>query len=84
MSPAAILRLGEQTDGEHPTNPATHPNIQNTRKITKAMEMIAWSRSGAVDSRGIAGRPYATQIPAVLSNLAAQRGEALEFPAGAT
>jgi F-type H+-transporting ATPase subunit gamma len=45
--------------------------IQNTAKITKAMEMIAASKMKRTQERGIAGRPYSEKISQVISALAA-------------
>ena len=45
--------------------------IQNTAKITKAMEMIAASKMRRAQERGLAGRPYSEKITQVLSALAA-------------
>jgi F-type H+-transporting ATPase subunit gamma len=45
--------------------------IQNTAKITKAMEMIAASKMRRAQERGLAGRPYSEKITRVISDLAA-------------
>jgi len=45
--------------------------VENTSKITKAMEMIASSKMRKAQERGLAGRPYAEKINQVISNLAA-------------
>ncbi|MDI6815300.1 MAG: ATP synthase F1 subunit gamma, partial [Dehalococcoidales bacterium] len=45
--------------------------IQNTAKITKAMEMIATSKMRRAQERGLAGRPYSEKIRQVLADLAA-------------
>ena len=45
--------------------------VQNTAKITKAMEMIAASRMKRAQERGLAGRPYAEKIQQVIADLAA-------------
>lgn len=47
-------------------------SIQNTVKITKAMEMIAASRMRRAQERALMARPYAEKMQAVLANLAAQ------------
>lgn len=47
-------------------------SVQNTAKITKAMEMIAASKMRRAQQRGLEGRPYAEQIHGVMSNLFAQ------------
>jgi len=52
-------------------------SVQNTAKITKAMEMIAASKMRRAQVRVLAGRPYSREIMGVLSNLAAQPGESL-------
>jgi F-type H+-transporting ATPase subunit gamma len=46
-------------------------SIQSTKKITKAMELIAASRIVKAQNRVKAARPYAEQITNVISNLAA-------------
>jgi F-type H+-transporting ATPase subunit gamma len=46
-------------------------SVQNTAKITNAMSMIAASKMRRAQQRGIQGRPYATQIHGVMSNLMA-------------
>jgi F-type H+-transporting ATPase subunit gamma len=45
-------------------------SVQSTKKITKAMELIAASRIGKAQQRVLAARPYAEQITAVIANLA--------------
>ena len=45
--------------------------IQNTAKITRAMEMIATSKMRRAQEAGLAGRPYAEKIHQVLADLAA-------------
>lgn len=45
--------------------------VQSTRKITRAMELIAASRIVRAQQRLEAARPYAEQITAVVANLAA-------------
>lgn len=45
--------------------------VQNTAKITRAMEMIAASRMRRAQERGLAGRPYADKIQQVIADLAA-------------
>lgn len=47
-------------------------SVQNTAKITHAMEMIAASKMRRAQERGLAGRPYSEQIRGVLGHLAAQ------------
>jgi F-type H+-transporting ATPase subunit gamma len=46
-------------------------SVQSTKKITKAMELIAASRIVKAQQRVLAARPYAEQILAVLSHLSA-------------
>jgi F-type H+-transporting ATPase subunit gamma len=46
-------------------------SVQSTKKITKAMELIAASRIVKAQQRVLAARPYSEQILAVLSHLAA-------------
>jgi len=45
--------------------------VQNTAKITRAMEMIATLKMRRAQERGVAGRPYAEKIHQVLADLAA-------------
>ncbi len=45
--------------------------VQNTAKITRAMEMIASSKMRRAQERGLAGRPYSQKIQQVISDLAA-------------
>ncbi|MBI4339181.1 MAG: ATP synthase F1 subunit gamma [Chloroflexi bacterium] len=47
-------------------------SVQNTAKITKAMQMIAASKMRRAQLATIAGRPYAQKIRDVLADLAAQ------------
>ena len=49
--------------------------IQNTAKITRAMEMIAASKMRRAQERGLAGRPYSEKIIQVISALAAMPAE---------
>jgi F-type H+-transporting ATPase subunit gamma len=46
-------------------------SVQSTRKITKAMELIAASRIHKAQQRSAAARPYSEQITEVIRNLAA-------------
>jgi F-type H+-transporting ATPase subunit gamma len=45
--------------------------VQNTAKITRAMEMIASSKTRKAQERGLAGRPYSDKIKQVIADLAA-------------
>ena len=47
-------------------------SVQNTAKITKAMEMIAASKMRRTQQRVLASRPYAERMREVLGNLAYQ------------
>ena len=47
-------------------------SVQNTAKITKAMQMIAASKMRRAQQLTMAGRPYAEKLMEVLSDLAAQ------------
>jgi F-type H+-transporting ATPase subunit gamma len=49
-------------------------SIQSTKKITKAMELIATSRIARAQARVEASRPYAREITKVLSALASAAG----------
>jgi len=44
-------------------------SVQNTRKITKAMEMVAASKMRKAQERMRAGRPYATKVHDIASHL---------------
>jgi len=46
-------------------------SVQSTKKITKAMELIAASRIVKAQARVAAARPYSEQITEVIRNLAA-------------
>ena len=50
-------------------------SIENTGKVTKAMEMIAASKMRRAQLSVLAGRPYAEKIQEVISHLAAQPAE---------
>src|SRR5215207_5173678 len=54
-------------------------SVQSTKKITRAMELIAASRIVKAQARVAAARPYAEQITAVIGNLAAA-GASLSSP----
>jgi F-type H+-transporting ATPase subunit gamma len=54
-------------------------SVQNTAKITKAMEMIAASKMRRSQQRTLASRPYATKMREVLSHLADQMSEGDEL-----
>jgi len=47
-------------------------SVQNTAKVTKAMEMVAASKMRRAQERTIAARPYAEKMQQVLADLAAQ------------
>ena len=53
-------------------------SVQNTAKITKAMQMIAASKMRRAQQMTLAGRPYAEKMWEVLADLAAQPVEAEE------
>ena len=50
-------------------------SVQNTAKITKAMQMISASKMRRAQQASLAGRPYADKMQSVLADLAAQAGE---------
>jgi F-type H+-transporting ATPase subunit gamma len=54
-------------------------SVQSTKKITKAMELIAGSRIVRAQARVAAARPYSEQISEVIRNLAAG-GAGLDHP----
>ena len=45
-------------------------SIQNTQKITKAMEMVAASKMRRAQERMNQARPYATKMATVMAHLA--------------
>lgn len=47
-------------------------SVQNTAKITKAMEMIAAAKMRRAQEQALAGRPYAEKINRVIADLAAE------------
>ena len=53
-------------------------SVQNTAKVTRAMEMIAASKLRRSQQRLLAGRPYAETMVEVLGHLAAQSGDIAE------
>jgi F-type H+-transporting ATPase subunit gamma len=58
-------------------------SVQSTKKITRAMELIAATRIVKAQGRVLAARPYADQITAVIRSLAAggaAQGQALLTP----
>ena len=46
-------------------------SVSNTKKITRAMELIAATRVAAAQQRARAARPYSEQLTSVIENLAA-------------
>jgi F-type H+-transporting ATPase subunit gamma len=50
-------------------------SIENTAKVTKAMEMIAASKMRRAQASTVAGRPYSEKIQDVIAHLAAQPRE---------
>ena len=50
-------------------------SVQSTKKITRAMELIAATRVVKAMQRADASRPYARQITSVIENLAAGGAE---------
>jgi len=46
-------------------------SVQNTRKITRAMQMVAAAKLRRAQEAAEAGRPYASRMAAVLANLSA-------------
>ena len=49
-------------------------SVKNTRKITKAMQMVAAAKLRRAQEAAEAGRPYAERFNAVLGSLAASVG----------
>ena len=55
-------------------------SVKNTRKITKAMQMVAAAKLRRAQEAAEAGRPYAERMNAVMSNLAASVGGQVGAP----
>jgi len=59
-------------------------SVENTAKVTHAMELVAASKMRRAQERALRARPYATQMRAVLSQLSAyaqqSRGDAAAHP----
>jgi len=55
-------------------------SIQNTAKITKAMEMVATAKMKRAQDQAIAGRPYADKIKQVIADLAAEHRDPESAP----
>jgi F-type H+-transporting ATPase subunit gamma len=55
-------------------------SVQSTKKITKAMELIASSRIVKAQQRVEASRPYAQQLTSAMEDLARHAGGALQHP----
>lgn len=55
-------------------------SVQSTKKITRAMELIASSRIVKAQQRVEASRPYAQQLTAAMEDLARYAGGALDHP----
>src|SRR3712207_763788 len=53
-------------------------SVQSTKKITRAMELIASSRILRAQQRVEASRPYAIQLTRAMEDLAAQSGGAVQ------
>jgi len=54
-------------------------SVKNTRKITKAMKMVAAAKLRGAEERLRAGRPYAQRLDEMIANLY-RRTEASGFP----
>ena len=55
-------------------------SIKNTRKITKAMQMVAAAKLRRAQDAAEAGRPYAERMNAVMAGLAASVGVSPSAP----
>jgi F-type H+-transporting ATPase subunit gamma len=55
-------------------------SVQSTKKITRAMELIASSRILKAQQRVEASRPYAVQLTRAMEDLAAQSGGVVQHP----
>ena len=54
-------------------------SVQNTAKVTRAMQMIAASKMRRAQEQALAARPYADKIHQVLSSIAGQRAQGDEL-----
>lgn len=55
-------------------------SVQNTRKITKAMEMVAASKMRKTQDRMLAARPYGDKIRVICSHCSSKFGIQTSFP----
>ena len=55
-------------------------SVKNTRKITKAMQMVAAAKLRRAQEAAVAGRPYAERMNAVMAALAAGVGQSAGAP----
>ncbi len=53
-------------------------SVENTSKVTRAMELVAASKMRRAQDRALSARPYATRMRAVLSQLSGYAGQAGE------
>lgn len=56
-------------------------SVKNTRKITKAMQMVSAAKLRRAQEAAEAGRPYADRMNAVMANLASAATSAGDAPA---
>ena len=56
-------------------------SVKNTRKITKAMQMVAAAKLRRAQDAAVAARPYAERMAAVMAGLAAGVGQSASAPA---
>ena len=56
-------------------------SVKNTRKITKAMQMVAAAKLRRAQDAAVAARPYAERMTAVMAGLAAGVGQSASAPA---
>ena len=55
-------------------------SVKSTRKITKAMQMVAAAKLKRAQEAAAAGRPYAERMASVVANLAGSMGEGASGP----
>ena len=55
-------------------------SVKNTRKITKAMQMVAAAKLRRAQDAAVAARPYAARMTAVVAGLAASVGKTASAP----
>ena len=55
-------------------------SVRNTRKITRAMKLVAAAKLKGATDRALAAQPYQQKLRAVLSNVGSRVGEGVDLP----